>query len=191
MNERNVIVAYIFNQSFKGNIDAMVDVTGYSDTTINGWLYGNVIPKHTTITHINSCIFTPEFKVVKEFYEIDPSRPILTQLKEMYKGHEQRSGIYAFYDSMVNLLYIGKAINLLDETYSAIRRDAEVSFPAGIKNKNIQRHQVAKYISAYDIKSIESFDYPKHVESLILRISKPRMNKQIGILEEAYPKYEE
>lgn len=191
MNERIVILKYLFNQYFKGDIDEMAEVTGYSQSVISGWIKGNVVPNHTTIEYIISCIFTPEFTVVEEFYEIDSSKPILTQLKEMYKGHEHRSGIYAFYDSMANLLYVGKAINLLEETYSAISRPSEIHFPAGIKNKNVKRNQVVKYISAYDIKSFDTFDYPKHVESLILRISKPRMNKQIGILEEAFPKLED
>jgi hypothetical protein len=53
------------------------------------------------------------------------------------------------------------------------------------------RHQVVKYISAYEVKIFENFDYPKHVESLILRISKPIMNKQIGLLDRAYPEVKE
>ena len=191
MSERKAVINYLLNQTFKGDIDVMSKITGYSQPTINAWLNGSVTPNHTTIAYINHRIYTPEFTVVKEFFEIDPREKILTQLKEMYKGHEHRSGIYAFYDSMANLLYIGKAINLLDETYSALRRDSEIFFPAGIKNKNVQRHAVTKYISAYDVKSFDGFDYPKHVESLILRISKPRMNKQIGILEEAFPLLDE
>ena len=181
MNERVVTLKYILSQFFKDDIDEIVDVTGYSKSVIDAWMKGKVVPNHTTISYVISCIFTPQFTVVEEFYEIDPNQTILTQLKKMYKGHEHRSGIYAFYDSMANLLYVGKAINLLEETYSALRRDSEIHFPAGIKNKTVQRHQVVRYISAYDVKSFDDFDYPKHVESLILRISKPRMNKQIGI----------
>ena len=191
MNERVVTLKYILSQFFKDDIDEIVDVTGYSKSVIDAWMKGKVVPNHTTISYVISCIFTPQFTVVEEFYEIDPNQTILTQLKKMYKGHEHRSGIYAFYDSMANLLYVGKAINLLEETYSALRRDSEIHFPAGIKNKTVQLHQVVRYISAYDVKSFDDFDYPKHVESLILRISKPRMNKQIGILDAAFPKPEE
>ena len=191
MNDRVVTLKYILSQFFKDDIDEIVDVTGYSKSVIDAWMKGKVVPNHTTISYVISCIFTPQFTVVEEFYEIDPNQTILTQLKKMYKGHEHRSGIYAFYDSMANLLYVGKAINLLEETYSALRRDSEIHFPAGIKNKTVQLHQVVRYISAYDVKSFDDFDYPKHVESLILRISKPRMNKQIGILDAAFPKPEE
>ena len=187
MNERCNVLKYLLEQHFNNDINKMVDEIGYNSTVIKEWVDGSVVPHHSTLTFIQSCIFTPEFSVVKEFYEIDASEPILTQLREMYEGHEHHSGIYAFYDSMTNLLYVGKATILLDETYSALRRDAEISFPAGIKNKTIMRHQVVKYISAYDVKLFENFDYPKHVESLILRISKPRMNKQIGILDRAHP----
>lgn len=38
---------------------------------------------------------------------------------------------------------------------------------------------------------VAALEYPKHVESLLLRISNPRMNKQIGILETASPNSEE
>lgn len=187
MNERCVVLKYLLEQYFNEDISKMVEVTGYSSSAIKEWIAGIVVPNHSTLTFIQSRIFTPEFSVVAEFFEIDSSKPILTQLKEMYEGHEHRSGIYAFYDSMANLLYVGKATNLIDETYSALRRDSEISFPAGIKNKTVMRHQVVKYISAYDVKFFKNFDYPKHVESLILRISKPRMNKQIGTLDKAYP----
>jgi len=132
-------------------------------------------------------MYTPEFKVVKEFYEINPSEKIKTQLNAMFEGHENRAGVYAFYDAMANLLYVGKATNLLQETYLAIRREDLVKFPAGIKNKMQKRFELVKYVSAYDVETNEHWDYPKHVESLILRISKPRLNKQIGILEQAYP----
>jgi len=187
MNERCVIIKYFLRQYFNDDVSEMANGTGYSAMTINEWASGNVIPNHSTIAFIQGVIFTPEFSVIEEFFEIDSKAKILSQLKEMYAGHEHRSGIYAFYDSMANLLYVGKATNLLEETYSALRRDSEIIFPAGITNKNVMRHQVVKYISAYDVKLFENFDYPKHVESLILRISKPTMNKQIGILNKANP----
>jgi len=191
MNQRCIVVKYLLEQHFDNNIDEMSEATGYSPKTIQDWILGNVVPNISTITLIQGIIFTPEFTVIQEFYEINGSDKILSQLKKMYNGHEQRSGIYAFYDSMANLLYVGKATNLLDETYSALRRDSEIFFPAGIKNRTVMRHQVVKYISAYEVKIFDNFDYPKHVESLILRISKPRMNKQIGILDRAYPESNE
>ncbi len=187
MNQRCIVVQYLLEQHFGNDIKKMAKASGYPQKIIQEWMNGVVAPNHTTISYLQGIIFTPEFSVVKEFYEIDSSEPILAQLKAMYEGHEHRSGIYAFYDPMANLLYVGKAKNLLDETYSALRRDAEISFPAGIKNKTVMRHQVVKYISAYEVKIFENFDYPKHVESIILRISKPIMNKQIGILDKAYP----
>lgn len=188
MDDRNQIVKYISNQFFKGNIDEMAKITGYPKAKINHWIKGTITPNHTTIEYIIRCKFTPEFTVVKEFFTLDPAEPIKTQLKRMYKGHEHRSGIYAFYDAMANLLYVGKATKLLSETYAALTNGYEIHFPAGIKNKNVLRSHVTRYVSAYDIKSFDAFDYPRHVESLILRISKPRMNKKIGILEKAFPK---
>ena len=143
MNERCIIVKYLIEQHFNNNIEKFSEESGYPKKTVEQWISGEVLPNHSTIKYIQSLIFTPEFSIIHEFYEIDSSEPILTQLKEMYKGHENRSGIYAFYDSMANLLYVGKASNLLNETYSALKRDSEIKFPSGIKNKNIMRHQVS------------------------------------------------
>ena len=109
-------------------------------------------------------------------------REIRQQLRNALDGHGSRSGIYAFYDSMANLLYVGKATNLLEEMYSALRRNIPVEFPSGVKNYPTRRFEVVRYISAYEVGGLESADYPKHVESILLRISKPPLNRNIGHL---------
>ena len=90
------------------------------------------------------------------------------------------------YDSIGNLVYVGKATRLLDEVYAAIRRDIHIPFPRGISNVPEKRYEIISYISAYDVGTSDWIDYPKHVESLILRISKPLLNKNIGTLEKAF-----
>ncbi|OEF08799.1 hypothetical protein [Vibrio genomosp. F10] len=191
MSERTAVINYLFEEKFDSCIETLVDVTGYQQSQIKKWLSGETIPRTETIDYITMCIYTPEFKVVEEFYEIDSTEPIKTQLSQLFDGHEERAGVYAFYDSMASLLYVGKASNLLQETYSAIMREDEVKFPAGITNKMQKRFELVRYVSAYDVETNDHWDYPKHVESLILRISKPRLNKQIGILEQAYPENSE
>ena len=126
----------------------------------------------------------PEFKIVVEFGEFDPAGKPHPQLRELLAGHEEKAGIYAFYDSMANLLYVGKTKHLLEESYNAIRRGVDVSFPQGIKKCPEFRYQVVRYVSAYDVGNSDWLDIPKHVESLILRISKPVLNKNIGFLEQ-------
>ncbi|WP_122047257.1 hypothetical protein [Vibrio atlanticus] len=187
MSERTVVINYLLNEKFGCSAELMSETTGYSVNQVNRWLSGEIVPNKSTLDFITMCIYTPEFTVVEEFFEIDTSEPIKTQLSGMFNGHEERAGVYAFYDAMANLLYVGKASNLLQETYSAIMREDLVSFPSGIKDKLQKRFELVKYISAYDVETNEHWDYPKHVESLILRISKPRLNKQIGVLEQAYP----
>jgi hypothetical protein len=52
--------------------------------------------------------FNPEFKVITEYEPIETSGSDTTvhaQLRKIFKGHEQGSGLYAFYDSMANLIY--------------------------------------------------------------------------------------
>jgi transcriptional regulator with XRE-family HTH domain len=193
MTERNHIVNYLLNAKFDGSIDTMSHATGYSKAQISKWLNGKTTPSHKTLDALMCCVYVPEFTVVAEFFEIDAHQPLLTQLKKLFSGHEECVGIYAFYDSMANLLYVGKAsTSLLKETYSALRRSDELSFPLGIKHREQKRCELVRYISAYDVSAYDlttnndHWDYPKHVESLILRISKPPLNRQIGALEKAY-----
>ena len=87
---------------------------------------------------------------------------------------------------MANLVYLGKATRLLDESYAAIRGEVRIAFPAGVRDRPEYRYSIIRYISAYDVGESNWVDYPKHVESLILRISKPVLNKNIGYLERAF-----
>lgn len=191
MNERNVVVGYLINTYYEGRVEKVSEVTGYSTKQVTDWIEGNTQPQRDTVEYLMHCIFTPEFKVVVEYADFRQDQPVLTQLKAMYKGHEDRGGIYAFYDSMGHLLYVGKATNLLTECYSAINIDVDVNFPSGIKNRPEKRRELVRYISAYDVGDSNWLDYPKHVESLLLRISKPILNKVIGSLERAFIKPDE
>jgi hypothetical protein len=169
-----------------GDIQKAAELTGYTEQQILNWFDGTLCPQKQTIEYFLHRMFVPEFKVVIEFGEFDSDKEVRPQLRKIFEGHEQNAGIYAFYDSMANLLYVGKATHLLEECYSAIRRNIPVTFPAGIKKKPDKRHEVVRYISAYDVGQSNYVDYPKHVESLILRISKPILNKKIGHLDKAY-----
>lgn len=51
--------------------------------------------------------------------------------------------------------------------------------------------EAVRYVSAYEIPIIEHLDYPKHVEALVLRLSKPIGNKILGKLERSAPPKEE
>jgi len=186
MADTNSIFRYFLREYYDGDIDRMVTELGFNRNDLIAWCEDKKVPQNRTVKQLLSPWLEPafllEFKVIKEFFEFDSTARVSRQLKEMYKGHERRSGIYAFYDSMANLQYVGKAKNLLAETYYSIKKPYELVLPVGIKNKNIERYKVVRYISAYDIERVNEFDYPKHVESLILRISKPPMNKQSGRL---------
>ncbi len=188
MADRNAVFRYFLSEYYENDVDLMARDLGFAKSDVIAWRDDNKVPQRKNVEYLLRSVLVPEFKVIVEFFEFDPTQPVSSQLRVMYEGHEDRSGIYAFYDSMANLQYVGKAENLLDETARAIRRTHEVVFPAGISNQDIPRYSVVRYISAYDVKVVNGFDYPKHVESLILRISKPTMNKNIGRLEAAYPK---
>ena len=63
-----------------------------------------------------------------------------------------------------------------------------LSYPKTISSPPKKIKQLVKYISVYDVAGKDHSDYPKHVESLILRIKKPKLNKQLGMLTEIIPK---
>ena len=104
----------------------------------------------------------------------------------MLGEHTKDPGICAFYDSFGNLVYLGKATSLMAEISSALSRAVTINFPKGVKRVPETRKEVIKFISAYDVGATDWGDYSKHVESIILHISKPTLNKNIGSLGKAF-----
>jgi hypothetical protein len=185
MATRSDVLNYVVQEYYGGDVGKASDISGYSKAQINGWLAGKREPQKSTIEYLIQCAFVPEFRVIAEFVEFDPNRALQTQLKAMLGEHANDPGIYAFYDSMGNLIYLGKAKKLIAEITSAINRTVHIAFPKGVKSAPKVRTQIVKYVSAYDVGTVKWNDFPKHVESLILRISKPILNKNIGNLEKA------
>ena len=185
MATRSDVLNYVVQEYYGGDAGRASDISGYTKTQINGWLTGKREPQKSTVEYLIQCAFVPEFKVIAEFVEFDPNKALQTQLKAMLGEHANDPGIYAFYDSMGNLIYLGKATKLIAEITSAINRTVHIAFPRGVKSAPKVRTQIVKYVSAYDVGTVKWNDFPKHVESLILRISKPILNKNIGNLEKA------
>lgn len=181
MATRSEFLDFVINEYYSGIKDAAWK-TGYTEAAISQWVTGKKTPQRATIEYFISVAFLPEFKVIKEFWPFDHTEALQTQLKAMLGEHKNDAGIYAFYDALGNLLYVGKATNLLGEINAAICRKVDISFPKGVRSKPEFRKEVIRYISAYDVGSSSFDDYPKHVESLLLRISKPLFNKNIGFL---------
>jgi len=184
MASRSEFFDFVVKEYYANNKDA-AEKTGYYEKAIAQWRTGERTPQRSTIEYFISVALVPEFKVIQEFWPFDHSKALLTQLKAMLGEHKDDPGIYAFYDALGNLLYLGKATKLLREINAAICRKIDVSFPRGVKNKPEIRKEVVRYISAYDVGTSSFGDYPKHVESLLLRISKPPLNKNIGSLDKA------
>lgn len=177
---------HIFSHYFDNNVTRLADATGYSITQIRAWVNGTA-PQNKALHRICSIAFAPSFKVVVEFLKVNNGESIHTQLTKSLGGHGQNSGIYAFYDARAQLLYIGKARKLRTEINLALNRKFPLSFPIGTKKEDVRVCDLVKYVSAYEVEYIDGLDYAKHIESLILRISKPPVNKNIGKLEKAHP----
>ena len=186
MATRSEILSFIIEEYFQSSVENAAIISGYTKSRIQSWCSGKTIPRKATIQYFLQCAFVPEFKIIAEYEFFNHKEAVQTQLKKMLGEHAQDPGIYAFYDSLGNLIYIGKAKKLIAEITSALNRPFHLNLPKGVKNPPEVRKEVVGFISAYDVGNSDWGDYPKHVESLILRISKPILNKNIGALEKAY-----
>jgi hypothetical protein len=184
---RNEIVKYLVAECFGGDIDKVCLVTGFTKQQVTWWLEDRNQPNASNVSYLMHRAFAPEFRVIAEYVPIQTSESenIHKQITNILKGHDKASGLYAFYDSMANLVYIGKSDgNLLAETYTALKRKVDKPFPKGARQPKC-RLDVVRYISVYYTQPSIFEDYAKHMESLILRISKPALNTNIGKLEKA------
>lgn len=187
-NDRTVVLKYFVQQYFDNDVKQVAEITGYKESQIKNWLEGKTQPQKATLKYIIHCATAPEFYIINEFFPFDNSKALQTQIKELLGNRDKCAGIYAFYDAFGNLLYVGKAsTDLLKEIQDALKRTIPVEKLPNFKNIGEKdrpqiRAELVKYISAYYVGETEFSDYPKHVESLILRISKPLFNKIKGSL---------
>lgn len=179
------LVDFLVKHYFDGNVDALADTSGYTKRQIVSWINGERTPRGSTLRYLMSKTIAPEFTVVCEYapVQIDKASDIGGALGRVLGENHDRAGIYAFYDSMCNLLYVGKAsTGLKKEIYQQLRNSLGIKFPKALGKPPEKRWQVVSFISAYEIPYVEHLDYPKHVEALILRLSKPVGNKVLGNL---------
>lgn len=184
------LIDYLIKEYFDDNIAAFAAHTGYLRQHIEAWRNGDRKPQKATVRWLMSATLAPEFKVVAEFSPIEISKvsEIRGAITSALQGHNKKTGIYSFYDSMCNVLYIGKAsVGFLGEMYQQLRAPLGVAFPRAVTNAPGMRWQAVRYVSAYEIPSVDHLDYPKHVEALVLRLSKPIGNKILGRLNRALP----
>ena len=186
----SALIGYLIQEYFDGDSARIAEHTGYSRTQIEAWRNRERKPQKATLRWLLSATLAPEFKVVAEFvpFEISKESEIRKSIKGALSGHDHKAGIYAFYDSMCNVSYIGKASSgFLGEMYQQLRAPLGVKFPKAVKHAPLKRWQAVRYVSAYEIPNVDHLDYPKHVEALVLRLSKPIGNKVLGTLTRASP----
>lgn len=186
---KNEFLEFILSQYYSGDSGQAARLSGYTRQQIDNWRSGKNTPRESTITWLIHRAFVPEYRIIVEFayLAIDGSeKPLRSILSKMLEGHHKSNGIYAFYDSSGQLIYVGKSQgNLLDECYQQIRKPPKKSvFPRGIRPPK-RRLSMVRYLSAYEVTGIDLEDNAKHVESLILRISKPSLNSVLGTLQDA------
>ena len=107
--DRSEVLRYFVLEYFDDDPDLVAEVTGYSSRQVKDWLNGTRQPQRNTLEFIMHRALAPEFRVVVEFAHFSSDKEIRPQLRKALADHKDRSGIYAFYDSMANLLYVGKA----------------------------------------------------------------------------------
>jgi hypothetical protein len=179
------LVNFLSSEYFSGDIKELSEHTGYTKQQLECWTSGKRKPHKATLRYLISAVIAPELKIVCEFFpvNINSAGDISKEINKALGVHADKPGIYAFYDSMCNLIYIGKAAQgLFREVYQQLRGPLGIKFPTALKKPPNNRWRATSFISAYEVPSIDHLDYPKHIESLILRISKPIGNKILGNL---------
>ncbi len=189
MASRNEFIRYLVDEYYGGDAGKAAKSAGQTKQQLEGWLTKAHQPHKNTVSRLIFFSVVPEFKVITEFALFrKPTRrtTLWKRVSEILKGHENASGLYAFYDSMANLIYLGKTDgNMLGEVYQQIKAKIPAGILPKVISKDAKRYDVVRYISAYSIPTSDHADYAKHVEGLILRISKPRLNKNLGTLRPA------
>jgi len=188
VTKNNEVVRFLIEAYFDGDSGKAATEAGFSKQQVEWWLNDEKKPQKNIVRRLMHAALATEFRVIVEYEAIDypTGKPGLRgRLKELLKNHEEANGLYAFYDSMASLVYLGKSNgNLLGEVYQQMNAAIkEPIFPKGAKQPK-KKCDVIRYLSAYEVLGSDVGDNAKHVEGLILRISKPRLNKNIGKLQE-------
>ncbi len=183
---RNDIVIYLIEKYFDDSVQKASELSNFSKQQINDWISRKKIPQANNVNWLMHVAVAPEFQVIMEYEPIETAGSDVTvrqQISKMLGDHKKGSGIYAFYDSMANLIYIGKSDgNLFEECWTQLNASVKKGiFPKGATQPK-KRLDIVRYISAYYVKASDFEDHAKHIESLILRISKPVLNSNIGHL---------
>ena len=184
------LIEYLVEQYFAGDRAGFADRTGYYKGQVDAWISGRTKPQKATMRWLMSSTIAPEFRVAAEFKHVDfdSAADISSVLRGVLGTHKTHSGVYAFYDSMCSVVYVGKASNgFLGEMYQQLKAPLGIYFPKAVQGAPTRPCQVVRYVSAYEIPAVDHLDYPKHVESLVLRLSKPIGNKVLGSLQRSSP----
>lgn len=184
------LVDYLVREHFNGDSGEFARHTQYTKQQIEYWRSGSKKPQKSTLRWLLSTTIAPEFRVAAEFepIEITSRNEISKIVRGALNGHEKNTGVYAFYDSMCNVIYVGKASKGFgQEMYQQLRAQLGIGFPKAVASAPSERWMAVKYVSAYEIPKVHHMDYPKHVESLVLRLSKPVGNKVLGTLKRSAP----
>ena len=184
------LINYIIKEYFQGDAGKLATRSGYTKQQIDYWRMGTHKPQNASLRWLLSKTIAPEFKVVCEFFPVNFTKKgsVRSELDKAFDGHGNSIGVYAFYDSMCNLIYLGKAsTNIQNEMYQQLIRKLDIVFPKAVTKSPSERWEVTRFVSAYEVPTVDHLDYPKHVEALMLRIAKPVGNKVIGTIPIATP----
>ena len=193
---RNDVLDYLIKEYFKDDLDQVEKLTRgtkapITKAQIERWRNPDSQPHFKTIDKVIRHAVNPRFKIIMEFKPFHVSSgdsnirgAISGVLRDILGNYIDEPGIYSFYDVMGNILYVGKAKKLLTEMNQTLRRDIAITFPRrSIQNTPKKHYEIVRYISAYHVGETHIIDYPKEVESLILRIAKPPLNTNDGKLD--------
>ena len=194
MHPHKEIINFIVQTYFNGSNNAAAEMTRYTVQQITVWRnpQGGT-PQVATLQRFIEATTLPKFSIIAEYSPLHVPLQnggnwnLNGRLAEIFDGHGDAYGIYGFYDSLARLIYVGMSeANLRQECYQRLNANFpdHIPFPGGFGRPQTVC-DATLYISAYAVKGPMHIRYARHPESLILRLSKPLLNRNIGALAQA------
>ena len=100
------LVNYLVKQFFNGDVKRFAEQVEYTENQVERWRSGKQKPQKPTIQWMLSAAIAPEFRIACEFEPVNltAQTEISSVLKRALGTHAGKTGVYAFYDSMCNVI---------------------------------------------------------------------------------------
>lgn len=96
------LIDFLINEYYQNDAKKFAEQVLCTGTQIQAWRDGVRRPQRSTIRLMLAQTFVPEIRVIAEFMRVKLNRAedIAPSMHSVLKRHEDKVGVYAFYDSL-------------------------------------------------------------------------------------------